>query len=1515
MQQMRTPKKQGLYDPQFEHDACGIAMLVNIKGKKTHTIVADALTALERMNHRGGRSEDQKIGDGAGVMTELPHELFKQEWKHRGKQLPQPGQYGVGMLFLPNEPHVRQLCEDIIVSAINEEKLQLFGWRTVPTNDSVLNTQFKETRPCIRQAFITSVVTSEEENQFERTLYQLRRRIEREIKQHLSTETAETFYVPSLSSRTIVYKGLLLPEQLKAFYSDLNHEGYKSAMALVHNRFSTNTFPIWRRAQPNRFSLHNGEINTINGNVNWMLAREGSFHSKLLPELDQLCPVIDPEGSDSAMFDNVLEFLVMSGWSLPHAMMMMIPEPWHNIDTMDKNKRAFYQYHSSLMEPWDGPAAMVYTDGHQVGACLDRNGLRPVRFVVTNDDFIYLSSEVGVVDVPEETIVRKDSLRPGQMLLVDIREGLLLLDNEIKKQIINAKPYQQWVQQYVTNLRDLKTDVPEQCANVETEASLENQEPLRRLQQIFGFTYEEWNKVLKPMAVEGHEPIRSMGYDAPLAVLSDRPQLLFNYFKQKFAQVTNPPIDAIREELVTSVEVLLGPEGNLLEPRPKEYKKIRLQSPILSKFEMKRLRLLNSTDWKTTTVPIVYPQQGMESEMENVLHALLQTVDQEVEQGCNILILSDMGVHQQVAAIPSLLAVSAVHHHLIRTGRRSKVSLIVESGEPREVHHFAALLGYGANAVYPYLVYASLPALVREEGTELSIEELYRNYVISVNKGILKVMSKMGISTLQSYIGSKIFEAVGISAEVIEQFFPGTSSQIGGLSLEDIARESLSRHMKAYTANSESLDSGSDLQWRHDGEAHLYRPETIHTLQQACRTNDYGLYKKYSQMLQDEMDTQITLRGLLKLNPSDAPISIEEVESIQSIVRRFKTGAMSYGSISQEAHEAIAIAMNRIGAKSNSGEGGEDPERFTPMPNGDSKCSAIKQIASGRFGVTSHYLVNSDEIQIKMAQGAKPGEGGQLAGHKVTPSVARTRGSTPGIELISPPPHHDIYSIEDLAQLIYDLKNANPQARINVKLVAEAGVGTIAAGVAKAKADVILISGFDGGTGAAPRTSIKHAGMPWELGLAEAHQALMLNGLRNRVRLETDGKLMNGRDVVIAALLGAEEYGFSTLPLVTLGCVMMRVCHLDTCPVGIATQNPELRKKMMGKPEHIVNLMFFIAREIREYMAQLGFRTMDEMIGRTDMLTVSDNANWKTQKLDMAALLHQVKGPRVFGQEQDHELDQTLDYRELLQIGRKAWENQEQVYGDLPICNMDRAVGTLLGSEITRHCGIEGLPHHSINIRFQGSAGQSFGAFIPNGMTLMLEGDANDAVGKGLSGGKIAIYPAARAKYAAESNTIIGNAAFYGATSGEAFIRGKAGERFCVRNSGATVVVEGIGDHGCEYMTGGTAIILGEVGKNFAAGMSGGIAYILETPSGSLRDRCNHELVLIEALQEQDEAEKNYVKMLIEQHLQYTGSKVAERLLEQWEQGAIAQFVRVIPKEYKRLLQSTNHFKPLLFSS
>lgn len=1480
---MKQQLNQGMYNPQLEHDSCGIALLANINGKKTHSLVSQALEALERLTHRGGRDVEETLGDGSGILTDIPHELFSKEWEKNGKQLPPSGHYGVMMIFLPNEQKKLLEYQSKIEEIVEKSGLELFGWRKVPTNEEVLQKEAIKLAPSIHQLFVLPTSKIQEDD-FERRLYVARRNIEKTFSEFEKNKDA--CYISSFSSRTIVYKGLLLPKQLKNFYKDLTNENYKSKMAMVHNRFSTNTFPSWSRAQPNRMIMHNGEINTINGNVNWIFAREASMHSDVFGvKVEELQPIVNLDGSDSAMFDNVLEHLVLSGWSLPQAMMMMIPEPWQNNTLLSKKQRAFYEYHSLLMEPWDGPAAMGFTNGKQAGACLDRNGLRPARYILTNDDFFYLSSEVGVVDIPEEKIVQKGRLKPGQMLLVDFETNQVLFDEELKQQIMNEQPYEQWAAEMILPLDNIP------ALNIE-KARKFNKKQLVLLQKAFGYTFEEWEKYIKPLAMRGDDPVGSMGYDGPLAVLSKKPQLLFNYFKQRFAQVTNPPIDAIRETYVTSMEVYLGGEGNLLNPKRKDYHKIKLKSPILTKHDWVKLMSLHLNGWKVKKLSSLFPAKQPEL-MEEHLKKLLKQAEKAAKDGYQLLIISDRGVNKENAAIPSLLAVSSVHHHLIKKGLRNKVSLIIESGEPREVHHFAALLGYGANAIYPYLVYASLSQLEENEK-----DDFIGKYVKGITKGILKVMSKMGISTVQSYIGAQIFEAVGISQDVINQYFPRTVSQIGGLDLTDIAKETVARHNKAWEDEKLLLEEGSDFQWRKNGEEHLYRPETIHTLQLACRTGKYELYKKYSDMLSKESHT--TLRSLFELKSDRKPIPIEEVEPIESIFKRFKTGAMSFGSISKEAHEAIAIAMNRIGAKSNSGEGGEDPNRYIPLPNGDSKLSRIKQVASGRFGVTSHYLVNCDEIQIKMAQGAKPGEGGQLAGHKVTVEVAKTRGSTPGIELISPPPHHDIYSIEDLEQLIYDLKNANPEARISVKLVSESGVGTIAAGVAKAKADVILISGYDGGTGAAAKTSIKHAGLPWELGLAEAHQTLMLNGLRNKVVLEADGKLMNGRDVIIAALLGAEEFGFSTLPLVSLGCVMMRVCHLDTCPVGIATQNPQLRKKMTGTADHVVHLMYFLAQEVREIMAELGFRTLEEMVGRTDIIQVKENLDWKEKKLDFSPLFVRHKGDCVATQSQNHQLEQTLDYEQLIPLSQKAIVHKQPVQITLPIQNINRSVGTMLGYEVSKKYGSEGLKEDTIQVHFHGSAGQSFGAFIPKGITLKLEGEANDYVGKGLSGGKIIVAPPSHSKIVAEENVIIGNAAFYGATGGKAFIRGKAGERFCVRNSGAHVVVEGTGDHGCEYMTGGRVVVLGEVGKNFAAGMSGGIAYVYSPANNHFTETYNDEFVLLEDMKDQQEL--SFVKALIKEHYQQTNSAVAKRILQNWELEA-ANFIRVIPYKYKEILE------------
>lgn len=1483
---------EGMYDPRFEHDACGIAVLAHLKGKPSHSIVTQALTALERLDHRGGSSADNQLGDGAGILTQIPHRLFRAEWEKAGVPVLEQGKYGVGMFFLPKEKSLRNQCEEIINNIIVDANFELAGWREVPTSGENLHQLAVDSEPDICQVFVKSPYELPDDIRFERDLFKVRKKIEKELK----AAQIEPHYVVSFSSRTLIYKGLLLPRQLRDYFQDLSNEAYESAMAMVHNRFSTNTFPSWHRAQPYRFAMHNGEINTINGNVNWMESREAEFMEILGEEAEELLPIVDRDGSDSAMFDNALEFLVLSGWSLPKAMLMMMPEAWEKKTRMDKQLKGFYQYHSLFMEPWDGPAAMAFTDGKAVGARLDRNGLRPARLVVSSDDIVCISSEVGVVDFPDDCILTKKRLMPGQMILVDMENGKLYEDEEIKQSIASEQDYKKLADDLIVPLENLKeTDVPKK---------VRHKSELLQKQAVFGYTDEEWEKVLKPMFRSGSEPVASMGYDAPLAVLSDAPQLLFNFFKQRFAQVTNPPIDAIREERVTSMEVLLGSSGNLLCPEDMDRKNLLLKTPILAPVGMSKIQSLNSAALTSAVLSTVFP---LSEKMEDALDNLLEQAELVVEEGSNLIILSDRDVSGKFAAIPSLLAVSAVHHHLIRKGIRNKTSLIVDSGEAREVHHFAALLGYGANAICPYLVFESLPDAEESISEELAIS----NYVKSITKGILKVMSKMGISTVRSYMGAQIFEAIGMSDEVVSRYFPNTPSKLGGLSIDDLEKEVRLRHAQALEKNSPLLESGSDFQWRAGGETHLFQPKTIHLLQQAVRSGEYEVYREYSRLLTEELSMKTTLRGLMEIKPSGEPVPIEEVEPVESIFRRFKTGAMSYGSISKEAHEAIAIAMNRIGGRSNSGEGGEDPERFVPLENGDSKCSKMKQVASGRFGVTSQYLVNCEEIQIKMAQGAKPGEGGQLAGHKVTIEVAKTRGATPGIELISPPPHHDIYSIEDLAQLIHDLKNANPKARISVKLVSGAGVGTIAAGVAKAKADVIMISGFDGGTGAAARSSIKHAGMPWEIGLSETHQTLKLNGLREKVTLETDGKMMSGRDVVIAALLGAEEYGFSTMPLVSLGCVMMRVCHLDTCPVGIATQNPQLRKNMLGTADDIVRLMHFFAEEIREYMARLGFRTMEEMIGRTDLLCQAETEHWKAKKLDLSPIFHYQPDTRLPKAKQDHHIDQTMDSKELFRGFQQFLEEGKPIRQEREIRNINRSVGTLLGSEVTRKSGGNGLAEETLQFHFKGSAGQSFGAFVPKGMTLTLEGEANDYVGKGLSGGKIAIYPPTASKFQAEQNVIIGNAAFYGATSGEAYIRGIAGERFCVRNSGAHVVVEGAGNHGCEYMTGGTAIILGEVGDNFAAGMSGGIAYILTEDREDFANRCNHELVTLE--QPRDHEEIKFLKRQIGRHARYTDSPVAKSILDDWNQY-IRQFVRVIPTEYKRILESPRQSEELQYS-
>ncbi len=1507
MSQWGYPSQQGMYDPRQERDACGVGFVVDQKGKKSHLIVKQAIEVLNNLHHRGACGCEADTGDGAGILIQMPHRFFLDFRTNLQFDLPKFGWYGAGIVFLPTDPEARYHCEWILEKTVVEEGQKVLGWRNVPSDSNPLGLEAKATQPVIRQVFIGRSSELEDEMAFERKLYVIRRRVENRILA-LGLPQADMFYVCSLSYRTIVYKGMLKSDQLVPFYHDLANATMESALAMVHSRFSTNTFPSWARAHPYRYLSHNGEINTLRGNVNWMRARQSMFRSELFgSDLEKILPVLDESGSDSGIFDNALELLHLGGRSLPHAIMMMIPEPWEHNDLMDEAKRNFYRYNACLMEPWDGPASVTFTDGTRIGAVLDRNGLRPSRYYVTKDGLVVMASEVGVLDIAAEQIEKKGRLQPGRMLLVDTEQGRIISDEEIKQELAAEHPYSEWLAAHQIPLADLPDS--DYVHPVDRERVL-----LR--QKIFGYTTEDLKMILGPMAQAGGDPLGSMGNDTSLAVLSNRPQLLYNYFKQLFAQVTNPPIDAIREALVTSGGATIGPERNLLEPEPESARQIMLRSPILSNESLEKLQQLDGTNnggadfrgFKSVTLPILYPVQEGGPGLEKAMEDLCRQASQAIEDGCEIIILTDRAADVDNAPIPALLALSGIHHHLIREETRTRVGLVVESGEPREVHHFALLIGYGASAVNPYLAFESLDEMIDEGRLPgLNHRTAVSRYIKAAAKGVVKVMSKMGISTVHSYHGAQIFECIGIDPQVVEKYFTGTVSRIGGIGIDVIAEEVRKRHEKAYADRppERHLDEGGQYHWRNRGEYHLLNPKTVHLLQQACRNNSYETFKKYSALVNDRAEKLATLRSLLGFRATNGPVPLEEVEPVESIVRRFKAGAMSYGSISREAHETLAVAMNRIGAKSNTGEGGEDPARYTLDPNGDSRNSAIKQVASGRFGVTSEYLVRAQEIQIKMAQGAKPGEGGQLPGHKVYPEIARVRYSTPGVGLISPPPHHDIYSIEDLAQLIHDLKNANSAARINVKLVAEVGVGTIAAGVAKAKADVILISGHDGGTGASPLTSIKHAGLPWELGLAETQQVLLLNDLRSRVTLEVDGQIKTGRDVAVAALLGAEEYGFGTLPLVAMGCIMMRACHLNTCPVGVATQNPRLRKKFSGHASHVVNLMYFIAREIRELMAELGFRSMEEMMGRTDCLEFEPALDhWKAAGVDLSNVLFQPKVPGYVGRrckkQQDHELESSLDNTQLLKLCEPALENQFTVSATLPIRNTDRVVGTILGSEVTRRFGSEGLPDSTINLLFKGSAGQSFGAFVPPGMTLSLEGDANDYIGKGLSGGRIVVYSPRRSSFVSEENVIIGNVAFYGATGGEAYISGVAGERFCVRNSGVMAVVEGVGDHGCEYMTGGRVVVLGKTGRNFAAGMSGGMAYVLDT-SGDLSSRCNLEMVQFFELEDDEEAE--LVRSMIQKHVNYTGSKLAWRVLDTWKDSR-KRLVKVYPNDYRRVMEA-----------
>ncbi len=1492
------PGKQGLYDPQFEHDACGFGFVVDIQGRKSNHILRQAIEVLKNLDHRGACGCETNTGDGAGVLMQMPHLFLKDAARQAHIQLPEPGQYGCGLIFMPRNPTQRRKMEQAFARAVQSEGQVYLGARTVPTDNSMLGETARSSEPFIRQVFIARGPDTVDEAEFERKLYVIRKRAYNEIR--VSTlGGADYWYVASLSHKTLVYKGMLLTMQLDQYFPDLRSPLMETALALVHSRFSTNTFPSWDRAHPYRYLAHNGEINTLRGNINWMRAREALLESELFgDDIQKITPIVNVNGSDSSMFDNVLELMVLSGRSLPHAMMMMVPEPWSRHETMDPARRAFYQFHSSLMEPWDGPAAIAFTDGVQIGATLDRNGLRPGRFYVTTDDMVVMASEAGVLEIAPERIRRKGRLQPGRMFLVDTAQGRIVEDEEIKRAIVTERPYGEWLKQNLVYLKDLPA-APELAA---PEPDL-----LLARQIAFGYTFEDLRILMAPMAKDGVEAVGSMGNDTPLAALSQRSRLLYDYFKQLFAQVTNPPIDSIREEIVTSSDVWLGSEGNLLEPKPTDCRRVELKGPVLTNEEFAKIRRLSLPGLRVGTVStlfrVIRGEEGLAQSLERLQTEARRLIE---EDEVNILILSDRGVNREFAAIPALLAISSLHHFLIREGLRMRVSLVLETGEPREVHHFALLIGFGCSVINPYLAFETLDGMIRDHLLPNVDHRLACiNFAKAATKGVVKVMSKMGISAVQSYHGAQVFEAVGLRQDVIDEYFTGTASRVGGVGLDVLAEEVLMRHRAAFperTVGDHVLPTGGQYQWRSDGEFHVFNPESIHRLQKAVRTGSYATYKSFAELIDDRSKNLSTLRGLLDFKAGE-PVPLEEVESVESLMKRFKTGAMSYGSISKEAHETLAIAMNRVGGKSNTGEGGEDPERYQPMPNGDSKNSAIKQVASGRFGVTSEYLINAREIQIKMAQGAKPGEGGQLPGTKVYPWIAKTRHTTAGVGLISPPPHHDIYSIEDLAELIHDLKNANRKARISVKLVAEVGVGTIAAGVAKAHADVVLISGYDGGTGASPLTSTTHAGLPWELGLAEAHQTLVLNNLRSRVVVETDGQLKTGRDVAIAALLGAEEFGFATAPLVAVGCIMMRVCHLNTCPAGVATQDPRLREKFAGKPEHVVNYMGFIARQLREIMAQLGFRTLQEMVGRVDRLEANTAIDhWKARGFDFSNILYSPDfGPEVGRYqtiEQDHGLDKSLDVTTLLELCRPAIERGEKVEATLPIRNVNRVVGTITGSEITRKWGPAGLPDGTVRIGFHGSAGQSFGAFMPRGMSFTLEGDANDYVGKGLSGGRIVVFPPKASTFAAEENMIVGNVALYGATSGEVFLRGMAGERFAVRNSGVDAVVEAVGDHGCEYMTGGRVVVLGPTGRNFGAGMSGGVAYVFDE-AGGFAAQVNGQMVDVERVV--DAAEALELRALIERHLALTGSAQARRILDAWS-TMLPRFARVIPKDYKRVL-------------
>ena len=1523
------PAKQGLYDPKNEHDACGVGFIAHIKGNKSNYIIQQGLELLRNLTHRGAVGADPLAGDGAGILIQTPDAFLRDEALKLGVNLPPEGEYGVGMVFLPQIAEERAKCEKILTDFIKAEGQTILGWRDVPVDNSGLSESVKAVEPVIRQIFIGRGVNVQDQDAFERKLFVIRKQAENAVRE-LCLSCGKAFYLPSMSSRTLIYKGMLLAEQVGQYFLDLQNTALLSALALVHQRFSTNTFPTWDLAHPFRMIAHNGEINTVRGNVNWMAARRYSMDSELLGEdLDKLWPLIADGQSDSACFDNALELLVAGGYSLVHAMMLLIPEAWAGNPLMDDKRRAFYEYHSALMEPWDGPAAVAFTDGRQIGATLDRNGLRPARYLITDDDYVMMASEMGVLDIPQHKIVKKWRLQPGKMFLIDLEHGRIIDDAEIKSELTERAPYQQWVDETQIHLESLPPEVAAMAPDEQT---------LLDAQQAFGYTQEDIKFFLQPMALTGQEPVGSMGVDASLAVLSNRPRLLYDYFKQGFAQVTNPAIDPIREELVMSLVSHIGPRPNLLGLNEGgAHKRLEVHQPILSNKDLEKIRRIEARTagaFKTKTLSICFPADTGASGMEPALQNLCAQAEQAVHDGNNILVLSDRRMDAEYVAIPALLATSAVHFHLTRTGLRTKVGLVVECGEAREVHHFAVLAGYGAEAVNPYLAFDTLSHMRETLPEKLSEDEIHKRYIKAVSKGLLKIMSKMGISTYQSYCGAQIFNSIGLDQEFLDHYFTGASSTTGGAGLPEIAEETARRHRLAFSdapIYRNALDVGGEYAYRVRGENHMWTPETISKLQHATRANDAKTYAEYARLVNEQNERLLTLRGLMEFIYAAEPIPLDEVESAKNIVKRFATGAMSFGSISYEAHTTMAIAMNRIGGKSNTGEGGELSERFKPLPNGDSMRSAIKQVASGRFGVTAEYLVNADDIQIKISQGAKPGEGGQLPGHKVDEIIAKVRHSTPGVGLISPPPHHDIYSIEDLAQLIHDLKNVNPNARISVKLVSEIGVGTVAAGVAKAHADHVTIAGYDGGTGASPITSIKHAGLPWEIGLAETHQTLVLNKLRGRIAVQADGGVRSGLDVAIAFLLGADEVGFATAPLIVEGCIMMRKCHLNTCPVGVATQDPELRKRFTGQPEHVVNFFFFVAEELRQIMAKLGFRTVDEMIGHSEKLNMNRAiSHWKASKIDFSKILHKPEaGPEValFNcEQQDHGLVHALDHA-LIEQAKPALEDRKPVRIETLVRNTNRTVGAMLSGEVARRYGHAGLPEDTISILAKGTAGQSFGAFLAKGVSIELQGEGNDYVGKGLSGGRLVIYPPKVCPFKAEENIIVGNTVLYGAISGECYFRGVAGERFAVRNSGAIAVVEGVGDHGCEYMTGGVVVVLGSTGRNFAAGMSGGVAYVLDA-TGNFEKRCNLSMVelepipvenhnshgldqngddleshgLVDIMHDMTKDDAKRLRHLIERHARYTGSEYARHILDEWA-NYLPLFVKVMPVDYKKALE------------